>query len=190
MTQPPVPPGSVPPPGGYYPPAPTVALPKGSYTSWITRVAAYVIDAVPVAVLTGIGQVLMLVTANGENDCVKGRVRVDNGDSGYAYVCGPQPSGLGLTLAFVFALAAVAFAIWNYGYRQGTTGSSIGKWVMKFKVVGEATGQPIGFGLSVVRQLAHILDSILCSIGYLWPLWDAKRQTFADKIMSTVCLPT
>jgi len=22
------------------------------------------------------------------------------------------------------------------------------------------------------------------------PLWDAKRQTIADKIMSTVCLPT
>lgn len=25
--------------------------------------------------------------------------------------------------------------------------------------------------------------------GYLFPLWDAKRQTIADKIMSTVCLP-
>ncbi|MGI9123797.1 MAG: RDD family protein, partial [Mycobacterium sp.] len=59
---------------------------------------------------------------------------------------------------------------------------------MKFRVVGESTGQPIGFGASVLRQLAHILDSF-CSIGYLWPLWDAKRQTFADKIMHTVCLP-
>jgi len=28
----------------------------------------------------------------------------------------------------------------------------------------------------------------LC-IGYLFPLWDAKRQTIADKIMTTVCLP-
>jgi len=26
-------------------------------------------------------------------------------------------------------------------------------------------------------------------VGYLFPLWDAKRQTFADKIMTTVCLP-
>ncbi|HEX7826369.1 MAG TPA: RDD family protein, partial [Mycobacterium sp.] len=24
----------------------------------------------------------------------------------------------------------------------------------------------------------------------LFPLWDAKRQTLADKIMSTVCVPT
>ena len=53
----------------------------------------------------------------------------------------------------------------------------------------EKTGQPIGFGLSIVRQLAHIVDAIICYIGYLFPLWDAKRQTLADKIMTTVCLP-
>ena len=83
----------------------------------------------------------------------------------------------------------LAFAIWNYGYRQGTTGSSIGKSVMKFTVVGEQTGQPIGFGRSVLRQLAHIVDALICYVGFLFPLWDAKRQTLADKIMSTVCLP-
>jgi uncharacterized RDD family membrane protein YckC len=90
----------------------------------------------------------------------------------------------------VVGIAAFVFAIWNYGYRQGTTGSSVGKSVMKFKVVSEKTWQPIGFGLSIVRQIAHILDSLVCYLGYLWPLWDSKRQTFADKIMTTVCVPT
>jgi hypothetical protein len=28
----------------------------------------------------------------------------------------------------------------------------------------------------------------LLYLGYLWPLWDAKRQTFADEICSTVVL--
>jgi hypothetical protein len=37
--------------------------------------------------------------------------------------------------------------------------------------------------------LAHIIDGAICYIGYLFPLWDAKRQTIADKIMTTVCLP-
>src|SRR6185312_9317270 len=41
------------------------------------------------------------------------------------------------------------YALWNFGYRQGTTGSSIGKGIMKFKVVSEATGQPLGFAMSV-----------------------------------------
>lgn len=29
----------------------------------------------------------------------------------------------------------------------------------------------------------------MCYLRYLFPLWDAKRQTFADKIMSAVCVP-
>jgi uncharacterized RDD family membrane protein YckC len=86
-------------------------------------------------------------------------------------------------------ILSIVYIIWNYGYRQGTTGSSIGKSIMKFKVVSEKTGQPIGFGMSIVRQLAHIIDGAICYIGYLFPLWDAKRQTIADKIMSTICLP-
>jgi hypothetical protein len=40
-----------------------------------------------------------------------------------------------------------------------------------------------------VRQLAHIVDAIICYIGFLFPLWDNKRQTLADKIMTTVCVP-
>ncbi len=123
--------------------------------------------------------------ATGENNCVS----TSGDNSYYGVACTSSPSALGLILSFVFGLAALAFAIWNYGYRQGTTGSSIGKSVLKFKVVSEKTGQPIGFGLSIVRQLAHFVDAIICYIGYLFPLWDAKRQTLADKIMTTVCLP-
>ena len=31
----------------------------------------------------------------------------------------------------------------------------------------------------------NTLLTLLC-IGFLWPIWDSKRQTFADKIMNTV----
>ena len=183
------PPGGYPPPppGNYPPPAPGYgslgALPKEAYTPWLKRVGAWVIDSLPVFILSGVGQGLMYAT--GENNCVS-----TSGDNSYYGVeCTSNPSALGLILSLVFGLAALAFAIWNYGYRQGTTGSSIGKSVLKFKVVSEKTGQPIGFGLSIVRQLAHVVDAIICYIGYLFPLWDAKRQTLADKIMTTVCLP-
>lgn len=179
------PPGGYPPPGypgGYYAPAPASALPKDAYTPWITRVLAYVIDSVPVALLVGVGQAVMFGTA--QNECIS-----DSSESGFNAVCTSQPTGVGLTVSLVLSLIAAIFAIWNYGYRQGTTGSSIGKSVMKFKVVSEKTGQPIGFGMSIVRQLAHVVDALICYIGYLFPLWDAKRQTIADKIVSTVCLP-
>ena len=56
---------------------------------------------------------------------------------------------------------------------------------MGIKLVKAETGQPIGAGMAFVRQIAHILDGIPCYIGYLWPLWDDKRQTFADKVIGT-----
>ncbi len=188
---PPPPPGGypLPPPaaGGYVPPPPVPAigqLPQSAYTPWITRVLAFFIDYIPIMILTGIGGAIMFVASDGLQ-CVS-----DSSEFGYSSYCTQTVPAGAVAAAVVVNILALAFAVWNYGYRQGTTGSSIGKSFLHFKVVSERTGQPIGFGMSLVRQLAHFLDGILCNIGYLFPLWDAKRQTFADKVMSTVCLPT
>jgi hypothetical protein len=48
------------------------------------------------------------------------------------------------------------------------------------------TGQA---GMALARDSCHILDSFACYIGWLFPLCDAKRQTFADKIVSTAVIP-
>lgn len=104
-------------------------------------------------------------------------------------VCVTQYSAVGVLAQALGSAVGLFYLIWNYGYRQGTTGSSLGKSVMTFKVVSEVTGQPIGFGKSILRVFAHFVDAIICFVGFLFPLWDQKRQTLADKIMSTVCLP-
>lgn len=187
MTQqpPPPPPGSPPPPpGGGYPPPPVGqpagTLPTEAYTSWIHRVAAAIVDSIPAAVIGGIGEGIAFGTAS--NSCVAST-------DGYGGACTSSFSAVGMLVAFLAGLIVLAYSIWNWGYRQGTTGSTIGKSALKFKVISEATGQPIGFGMSLVRQIAHLVDGAICYFGYLFPLWDAKRQTLADKIMSTVCVP-
>jgi uncharacterized RDD family membrane protein YckC len=153
-----------------------------AYTPWLTRVLAALIDYAPYAVLLGIGYGIEAVTQ--ETVCIKDTSGYNIGD-----VCATGNSTLGVAAFLVSALAGLVYVIWNQGYKQGTTGASIGKSILKFKVVSEKTGQPIGFGPSVVRQLAHAVDAIICYVGFLFPLWDAKRQTLADKIMTTVCLP-
>lgn len=40
--------------------------------------------------------------------------------------------------------------------------------------------------MAFVRKLAHLLDRFACYLGWLWPLWDEKNQTFADKVCKTV----
>ncbi|BBX72373.1 RDD family protein [Mycobacterium shinjukuense] len=190
------PPPPPPPPGGSYPPAPPSAggyappppgpairdMPTESYTPWFTRVLAALIDLAPYLVIIGIGWVIMLVTQT--SSCVTNVGQYEVGQ-----YCVSGPSMIGQLAQWLLYLVGLAYLVWDYGYRQGTTGSSIGKSVMKFKVVSETTGQPLGFGMSVVRQLAHVVDAIICYIGFLFPLWDRKRQTLADKIMTTVCLP-
>jgi uncharacterized RDD family membrane protein YckC len=188
---PPPPPGggSYPPPpppsGGYAPPPPGPAiraLPTESYTPWLTRALAFIIDILPYVVLYAIGTGIYLATQ--QTSCV-----TDITQYNVNQYCATQDSTIGVLAQWLTSLLGLAYLVWNYGYRQGTTGSSLGKSVMKVKVVSEVTGQPLGFGMSVVRQLAHFVDAVICFIGFLFPLWDAKRQTLADKIMTTVVLP-
>ena len=184
---PPPPPGGgdypppPPPSGGYLPPppGPTIrGLPRQAYTPWLTRVGARLIDSVPLAVILAVG---WLVLQNSVDSlCVTNDVD---------QICSVGYSTVGMTVMWGAVLAGLAYLVWNYGYRQGRTGSSIGKSVLKFKVVSENTGEPIGFGMSVLRQIVHVIDAAIFYIGYLFPLWTAKRQTLADKIMATVCLP-
>ncbi len=161
---------------------PIRALPTDSYTPWITRVLAFLIDYAPIIVVLGIAQVIDMLTQ--EESCVTSVNQYD-----VAQYCYTQGSTIGVLAQGLASLVVLAYMVWNYGYRQGTTGSSIGKSILKFKVVSEVTGEPLGFGMSVVRQLAHFVDAIICYVGFLFPLWDSKRQTLADKIMTTVCLP-
>jgi uncharacterized RDD family membrane protein YckC len=88
-------------------------------------------------------------------------------------------------IGIIFYLIGIGLGIWNVVIRQGSTGQTIGKQVLGLKLVGADTGQPVGAGKAFLRQLTHILDSAACYIGYLWPLWDEKKQTFADKINNT-----
>lgn len=197
--RPPPPPGNYPPPpppqGGGHPPPPVpghgYARPPGapggqltteSYTPWFTRVLAWLIDYVPFMVIVGIGYGIEMATQ--ETVCVTDTTEYNLND-----FCATGNSTVGVAALIIANVIGLAYVVWNYGYRQGTTGSSIGKSVMKFKVVSEKTWQPIGFGLSLVRQIAHFVDAVICYVGYLFPLWDNKRQTLADKIMTTVCIP-
>ena len=89
-------------------------------------------------------------------------------------------------IGWIAYLAAIAWGAYN-GYLGGQTGQSTGKKVAGTRLILEATGAPPGGALGVGRFFVHILDAIPCiPVGFLWPLWDSKRQTFADKILKTV----
>ncbi|MHB1009593.1 MAG: RDD family protein [Propionibacteriaceae bacterium] len=93
-------------------------------------------------------------------------------------------------LGWLFSLLALAFTLWNSGYVAGTTGYSLGRRVAKNKLVSEATGQPIGVGPGLGRAAIDIVAMWLCVlpgvVNWLFPLWDSKKQTLADKVVKSV----
>ncbi len=196
---PPPPGGGYPPPpapqGGYAPPpvggAPGGGLGPEAYTPWLTRVLAWLVDWLPPLVLIGIGSSLLAVMQEVETVCVN-----DDSEFNLGQFCATGNNGPSTTawiLFVVLTLVGLAYLFWNSGYKQGTTGTSIGTGIMKFKVVSELTGQPIGFGMSAARVVVYLVAYGICGIVWLvavlFPLWDPKRQTLVDKVFKTVCLP-
>jgi Mce-associated membrane protein len=70
---------------------------------------------------------------------------------------------------------------------QAYLGSTPGKLVAGVTVVRLADGRPAGLLRTIGREVAHVLDSILL-LGFLRPLWNRRRQTFADSLVGTVAL--
>jgi len=102
------------------------------------------------------------------------------------------PSGIGSAIDgdagavyWIFALISLGLWVYNRVIQQGQTGQSWGKKALGLKLVGAESGQPVGAGKALLRDITHILDGLPCYLGYLWPLWDEKKQTFADKINNT-----
>lgn len=117
---------------------------------------------------------------------------------------GPRAGGWVIDFVIVFVLDAIGFAIGRgiyvlfqllglavqvwFAVQIGQTGQSPGMRVVGLRCVNQQTGQPIGPGMAIVRAICHFIDSIICLIGWLFPLWDKNRQTLADKICGTVVL--
>jgi uncharacterized RDD family membrane protein YckC len=159
--------------------------PPGGYAHWGKRVGSYLLDSLFTGLTAIPGYALLFVGIGlGTQD-----LETYTDSAGVDHTTGDWNSdGTALVvIGAVLMLVPLAFFVWNTCLRQGRTGYSLGKGILGIKLVKESTGEPIGGGMSFLRQLCHVLDSF-CYIGYLWPLWDAKRQTFADKVLGTVVL--
>jgi len=156
-----------PPPGQYggQPPygAPGYGTaPASAYASWIQRVGAYLIDGFVMAPFYILG-----VAIGRSTDSATGVTSVN---------------------AFFFISYLIGLVVFGYNrwFQAGKTGQSWGKKALGIRLVSEQTGQPIGAGMAFLRDLAHFVDGVICYVGYLFPLWDAKKQTLADKIVKTL----
>lgn len=79
--------------------------------------------------------------------------------------------------------AAILLVLVNRSLLPAVTGWSVGRALFGVAVA-RRDGAPIGPWALLLRDLAHLLDT-LSVVGWLWPLWDSGRRTFADMLLRT-----
>jgi uncharacterized RDD family membrane protein YckC len=85
----------------------------------------------------------------------------------------------------------LALSIAYFGYFEGgESGQTLGKRALGIRVIDFRAGGPIGFGRGALRYIGKILSGIPIALGFLWMLWDREKQTWHDKIATTVVVPT
>ncbi|GAA1643598.1 RDD family protein [Actinoplanes couchii] len=102
-----------------------------------------------------------------------------------ALVVGAATERPGLVGVVLILLGAVVF-VYNRWFLAGRTGQSWGRMVLGVHLVGADSGRPVGVLRAAGRDWAHLLDGAIFNLGYLLPLFTARKQTIADLVCRTV----
>jgi len=149
---------------------------QGGYASWGQRAMGYIWDIIyvwPALVLMIAGYVLLMIGLVAGGD-----------DPGALTAIFSIAGGLALFAGWLWAIWR---SIQNLVLDQGRTGYTYGKRKVGIRLIKEDNPQQeIGWPMALVRYLLHGVINQVCYIDFLWPLWDQKRQTLTDKILTTV----
>jgi len=81
-------------------------------------------------------------------------------------------------------LSTVLFLLY-FTLFTGEGGQTLGKMVLGIRVQ-RVNGSPVGYGRALVRTLGYIVSFFFSTfLGFLWVLWDKKKQAWHDKIAGT-----
>jgi uncharacterized RDD family membrane protein YckC len=91
---------------------------------------------------------------------------------------------------FFFMPFSGMVVVWLYFWLfTGLKGQTPGKMAVGIKVV-NAGGTLPGLGIAALREiLGKIVSSLVFYLGYLWIIWDGKKQGWHDKIGGTYVIP-
>ena len=79
----------------------------------------------------------------------------------------------------------MAYEVWMLGMY----GATVGKMVMRIKVVKE-NGKKLTYSDALLRTISGFLSAVVFGLGFLWVIWDKKKQGWHDKIAKTVVVRT
>ncbi len=63
-----------------------------------------------------------------------------------------------------------------------------GKMVLRLRVVDARTGEPLPVGQCVLRYIGYFVSALPLCLGFIWVVFDARKQAWHDKIAGSVVI--
>jgi uncharacterized RDD family membrane protein YckC len=86
---------------------------------------------------------------------------------------------------FSLYLYLVAFLFFGWFWTHG--GQTLGMKAWRLRVINE-DGSPIGWGKAFVRYLVASISWLILGLGFLWALFDPKKQTLHDHLTRSLLI--
>ena len=101
---------------------------------------------------------------------------------GPAGFTGPMPFNTRGPSNWLGELIAMAVVIFFWVRFLGTPG----KLLLDCRVVDAKTGKPLSIGRALLRYIGYYVSMLPLMLGFLWIIWDKRKQGFHDKIAGSV----
>lgn len=154
--------------------APSGQLPAAGF--W-RRFGARLVDGIVIGIPIGI----LMAVALGIGGTEEEYCTID-GEFGVCDV----PTGTAVLLMVVAGILGLVGALFYVAKLDGLTGATLGRKAVGIRVLDQATLQPIGQGRAIGRMLMSYVSGFPLFLGFLWMLWDPRRQTWHDKVVDSV----
>jgi uncharacterized RDD family membrane protein YckC len=147
----------------------------GHYAGFVSRTAAFFIDVTLILIVLSLATTFVNAVVGLFNlETILGRFM---GDGGFATSLAAAIAGLAGTL-FVVVYGVLAWSM---------SGATLGDILMGVRVM-SATGERVSFGRAAVRMTGAYISGFVLFLGFIWALFDRRRQGWHDKMAGTVVI--
>ena len=147
----------------------------GTYAGPLTRLAAFLLDVVFLLIVAGLTSAFVSSTLNlfGLTASVNEYLRSGSIVATIALLVVALFNSLLISLYFLVS--------WNW------TGSTLGNAILGLRVVNK-NGTRVSFFRSILRLIGMVVSAAVLMIGFIWALFDGRRQGWHDKFGGTFVL--
>lgn len=101
----------------------------------------------------------------------------------------PMDGGFSYTTVIPYYGMAILLNAAYFIYFHGTTGQTPGKRLLGLKVI-RVEGTPVTPGIAFLRWVGYLVSKVPLLLGFIWAVFDDRKQGWHDKIAGTCVIRT